>query len=316
MKQLLIPLVIFLLLCTGCGCRQPELSLYNIFEQVDSSPPVFLAATMINQYNAALTFNEPIANDSVSMRCEQNTVTSTTVSDTTLTLSLSKPLKLGGLLALEGRVEDLRGNSLHFTTELWAKNTNPAHVLINEFTTKGSETNPDRVELLVTSRGNLAGLTLYAGVPEDWSDRFVFPDRWVERGTYLVVAFAEGDYSAASYPSALQAGLGSNNGCLSVAQSPEWESPLIDAVVWGNMSTTTFEGFGSASLLSQVNHLFGCGHWNSNESKHAIDSNAGTATRSFCRDQLVDTNKSGDWYVCATKKATFGSLNSLEKHVP
>jgi len=316
MKQLLIPLVSFLLLCTGCGCRQPELCLYNLFEQVDSSPPVFLAATMINQYNATLTFNEPIGCDSASLHCGQNTITNTIVSDTSLTLSLAKPLKMGESLALEGRVEDLRGNSLQFTTELWAKNSNPAQVLINEFTTKGSETNPDRVELLVTGRGNLAGLTLYAGVPEDWSDRLVLPDRWVERGTYLVVVFGKGDYDATNYPSALQTGLGSNNGCLSIAQSPEWESPLIDAVVWGNMSTTTFEGFGSASLLSQVNHIYGCGHWNSKESKHVIDSNTSTATRSLCRDRLIDTNTSGDWYVCATKNATFGSLNSQEKHIP
>ena len=316
MKQILLPLLVFLLLSSGCGCSQPELSLHNLFEQADSSPPVFLSANMQSQHTATLSFNESIAENSVTLWCEQNSVASFTVIDKTLTLNLAKPMQMGTSLPLEGRVEDIRGNSLQFSIELWAKNTHPATVLINEFTTKGSETNPDRVELVVTSRGNLAGLTLYAGVADDWSDRFVFPDRWVERGTYVVVAFSKGEHEAAWYTSALQAGLGSNNGCLSVAMSPEWASPLLDAVMWGNMSTSTFEGFGSASLLSQAQILFQNGQWNSASSEKSIDSNTGTATRSFCRDRLIDTNSSDDWYVCATRQATFGSKNSELRYTP
>ena len=316
MKQLLIPILAFLLLCSGCGCSQPELVLYNLFEQADNSPPVFLSATMQSQHTAILSFNERIDEKSVALWCEQNSVATITVMDKTLTLNLAKPLQMGSSLPLEGRVEDIRGNSLQFSIELWAKNTHPATVLINEFTTKGSETNPDRVELVVTSRGNLAGLTLYAGVADDWSDRFVFPDRWVERGTYVVVAFSKGEHEATWYTSALQAGLGSNNGCLSVAMSPEWTSPLLDAVMWGNMSTSTFEGFGSASLLSQAQILFQSGHWNSASSDKSIDSNTSTATRSFCRNRLIDTNSSDDWYICATRQATFGSQNSEQRYTP
>lgn len=315
-KYLLIPLLFLTLLCNSCGCSQPEISLYNLFDQVDSSPPVFLSATMLNQNTATLSFNESIDEDSVSLWCEQNSVVSFTVMDKTLTLSLGKPLSLASSLALEGRVEDIRGNSVQFGIVLWAKNNNPATVLINEFTTKGSETNPDRVELVVTSRGNLAGLTLYAGVVDDWTDRFVFPDRWVERGTYIVVSFSKGEQDVAWYTSEQQAGLSSNNGCLSIAMSPEWTSPVLDAVVWGNMSTSTFEGFGSASLLAQVNSLFQSGQWNSKESNKAVDSNASTATRSFCRDRLTDSNSSDDWYVCATRKATFGSLNATDRYIP
>lgn len=316
MKQLLVPALAFLLVCTGCGCKQPEYSISNLFAQVDSTPPVFLTAEMVSQVTAKLIFDEPIDSDSVLLRCEGNTITTTSVADKTLTMNLAKVLPLGSSIPLEGRVEDLRGNSLLFTIELWAKNSNPATVLINEFTTKGSETNPDRVELLVTSRGNLAGLTLYAGLSSDWTDRFVLPDRFVERGTYIVVAFGKDEGSQASSASYLQAGLGANNGCLSVAQSPEWESPLIDAVVWGNMSTTTFEGFGSASLFSQVKQLAASGHWNGSKSAQSIDSNASTATRSFCRNQAQDTNSSADWYVCATKQATFGSQNSQQRYAP
>ena len=60
---------------------------------------------------------------------------------------------------LKGRVNDWIGNSLTFTLGLWGYNPNLPTLLINEFTTKGSGNNPDRVELLVL-KGNLAGITL------------------------------------------------------------------------------------------------------------------------------------------------------------
>ncbi len=315
-KYLLFPLLVLSLLGSSCGCSQAEYSLYDLFEETDSTPPVFVCAAMLSQQTASLDFNERIDETSIAIWCEENQVVSTSVVDKTLIVQFAKPLAVGTPLELEARVEDIRGNSLQVALELWAMNSSPASVLINEFTTKGSETNPDRVELVVIGRGNLAGITLYAGVADDWSDRFVFPDRWVERGTHLVVSFAKGVQDASDYVSAFQAGLGSNNGCLSVALNPQWASPLLDAVVWGNMSTSTFEGFGSASLLSQVKQLYQAGHWNSENSRHAIDSNTGTATRSFCRDRLTDTNSSDDWYVCATKQATFGSQNSDLRHTP
>lgn len=315
MKHQLLCLLIILLLLVGCGCEQPPVSLNNLFSQTDSTPPTLLHYEAVSKQVVLLTFDEPLDSDSVSILCNTKEPSSVSVSSETVTISLEEELVLGQGVPLQGRVSDLRGNSLRFSLTLWARNQNPPTLLINEFTTKGSETNPDRVELLVTSRGNLAGITLYAGRDGVYSDRYIFPDRMVERGAHLVIFFSKSP-AEGSVSSELQAGLSSNNGCLTLARSPEWESLLLDAVVWGNHTTTTHEGFGSADLAKSVSFLAQRNQWNSPKSEGSIDSTESTATRSFCRDKGKDTNSKEDWYICATKEASFGSANSEKRHTP
>ncbi|MEA4859713.1 MAG: hypothetical protein VB127_04465 [Sphaerochaeta sp.] len=315
MKHQLLCSLIMLILLVGCGCEQSPASLHNLFTQTDSTPPKLLQYEAISSKVVLLTFDEPLDDSSVSIVCNTREPSSVSISSETLTICLEEELVLGQGVPLQGRVSDMRGNSLRFSLTLWARNQNPPTLLINEFTTKGSETNPDRVELLVTSRGNLAGITLYAGRDGVYSDRYIFPDRIVERGAHLVVAFSKSS-AEDSLSSELQAGLSSNNGCLTLARSPEWESPLLDAVVWGNHTTTTHEGFGSEDLAMSVSYLAQHNQWNNSKSEGSIDSTESTATRSFCRDKGKDTNSKEDWYICATKEATFGSANSEKRHTP
>ena len=316
MKHLTI--VIFSLLCifSSCGCRQGEEVVNALLEGHDGKPPVLLSWQMTSADTVRLSFNEPVIIKGDDFTVDGAAVAASTVSMGTVTITLAGAIPLGRSARLEGRVEDFHRNSVRFSITLWAQNPNPATLLINEFTTKGSEANPDRVELVATGRGNIAGLTLYAGTASSYSDRIIFPDRWVERGTYLVVRFQEGVDDGGEYTSEKRSGLGSNNGALSVALSPEWESPVIDAVVWGNLITTTFEGFGSQALLTQVSQLYGAQQWNSQKSRDSVDSTGSTATRSFCRERLSDTNSNADWYICDTRQASFGALNSEKRYVP
>lgn len=315
MKHITIAILSLLFIFSSCGCRQADEVVNALLEGHDGKPPVLLSSQMMTPSTVRLSFNEPVVIKKADFTIDGKAVSDATVSMGTVTLTLSDAIALGKSARLEGRVEDLSRNSVRFSITLWAKNPNPAALLINEFTTKGTEANPDRVELVVTGRGNIAGLTLYAGTAKSYSDRFIFEDRWVERGTYLVVRFQDGA-DGGEYTSETLSGLGSNNGALTVAVSPEWESPVIDAVVWGNLVTTTHEGFGSQALLSQVAELYGTEQWNSQKSKDSVDSTNSTATRSFCRDRLTDTNSSADWYICDTRQATFGALNSEKRFVP
>ena len=316
MKHQSFALILLLFPLIGCGCEQPTVSLSNMFAQTDSTPPTLLHYESINKRVVVFTFDEPLDSTTVSLQCNEKEVSSVSVSSETVTLSLEDDLIMGQGVPLQGRVSDLRGNSVRFSLTLWARNQNPPTLLINEFTTKGSETNPDRVELLVTSRGNLAGITLYAGRDGVYTDRCVFADRMVERGAYLVVVFSKGTQAQEGFSSELQAGLGSNNGCLILARSPEWESPLLDAVVWGNHTTTTHEGFGSEDLATNVAFLVQNNQWNNATSDGSIDSTDSTATRSFCRESGKDSNSKDDWYICATKEASFGSANSEKRYTP
>ncbi|MGH0052450.1 MAG: hypothetical protein ACQ5SW_03540 [Sphaerochaetaceae bacterium] len=314
MKYIVLGILLTIQLCISCGCDQQGPSVIDLFGAVDYTPPTLLKITSLDRYTALLTFSEPISEDMLYLAADGNIIQKWEVNKTSLIITFGESMALREGMPLDGRVEDLRGNSSSFSVLLWAKNPNPPSLLINEFTTKGSENNPDRVELLVISRGNLGGITLYAGTEQAYSDRCIFPEIWVERGTYIVIVFSKGTISEKAYYAEKCEGLSGNNGCLTLALAPQWDAELLDAVVWGNQTTQTHEGFGSKTLMEQVQRIAEKGHWNSNVADLSINSTYSTATRSMCRESQKDTNSMDDWYVCAARNASFGKKNSEEHY--
>jgi hypothetical protein len=314
MRYIVLAILLTIQLCIGCGCDHQGPTPVNLLSSVDSTPPTLLKISSLDRQSALLVFDEPINQDTIQLQAKGNQVASKQVTKASLVIAFKDAMSLSEGLPLQGRAEDLRGNSISFSLLLWAKNTNPPSLLINEISTKGSESNPDRVELYVTNRGNLGGITIYAGTEQKYTDRIIFPELWVERGDYLVIAFSKGEIASGTYCSENLAGLSANNGCLTLAISPQWDAPLLDAVIWGNHTTQTHDGFGSKALLGQAQHIAEAGHWNSKEANASINSTDSTATRSICREQLRDTNSLDDWYICATRNASFGTKNSEEHY--
>jgi hypothetical protein len=211
MKYLIFAIVVLQLVVIGCGCRQADSMIFALFDERDSTPPQLLGWEMTSIESGYLKFSEAIDLATISLRPEENRMISISVHGERVLFTLAHPIDLGQSIPLAGRVQDLSGNSMRFSIFLWAKNPTPATLLINEFTTKGTEANPDRVELVVTGRGNLAGLTLYAGTPSQYSDRYIFGDTWVEHGTFLVVRLQASESDATPQVSELEAGLSANN---------------------------------------------------------------------------------------------------------
>ncbi|AEV30662.1 hypothetical protein SpiGrapes_2912 [Sphaerochaeta pleomorpha str. Grapes] len=304
-----ILLALFLFIATGCGCNHASPTITDLFSMQDSTPPVLLSATAINPSTLFFQFDEPIEAKTCMLNANGRAVTQYLCNGKDVTVSLSNPMALATFCTIEGRVEDRRGNSCRFTTEVWAKNTHRAHVLINEFSTKGTENNPDRVELLVTKGGNLAGITLANGIGLNYTDRCILPDKTVSQGTFIVISFQKGIVKEA-FCSENLAGLSGNNGCIVVSETPQFDSPLLDAVLYGNLTTTTFNGFGSSDLEKSAQSLCQCGQWDTVLASGSIDSTYSTSTRSVCREKERDTNTLEDWYVTETRMATFGARNS------
>ncbi|WP_320127857.1 hypothetical protein [uncultured Sphaerochaeta sp.] len=302
-----------LLLTTSCGCDQALPTITDLFAKQDCAPPVLLSSDTVNPTTFYFQFDEILAPDRCKILVNQVPTTNFLCTGKSLSLYLDSPLALATYCTVEARVEDKQGNSTRFTAPLWAKNTHPAGLLINEFTTKGTENNPDRVELLVVKSGNLAGLTISDGTGLTYNDRCILPDKKVWQGDYIVINFQAGNQKAA-YVSQNLGGLGSNNGCLVVTETPEYNSTVLDAVLYGNLTTTSYEGFGSQSLKQSADYLVSCGQWNSSSALKSINSTHGTSTRSLCRYKAQDTNSSEDWYVADTKKATFGTKNTEEHY--
>ena len=308
-------ILLLLLLSTSCGCNQQGPEITNLFSQKDSTPPIVLSAKATDTATITIKFSESLREESIKLQVNGVNNTNHLYTRDTLMLYLLSPMENASSTRLSGRVEDVWGNSTCFDIEVWAYNPNRANLLINEFSTKGSSTNPDRIELLVTKAGNLAGLTVSNGVGPFAEDRCILGDKQVFAGDFLVIAFQQGE-TEITYVSENLGGLSSNNGCITVTESPDWESPILDAVIYSNKTTTTYGGFGSseteqcAILLSQGRH------WNSQMAEKAIDSTNSTTTRTLCRSNYSDTNSEQDWYVCDTRGASFGKVNSDTHYQP
>lgn len=302
-------LLLLLLLTTGCGCDQQGPEIFNLFAKQDSTPPKLLSAKATDTATITFIFDEVLANKHITIKVAGISSTNFLQKRETVTLYLPSAMEIGSSIRIEGRVEDLWGNSTCFSLDVWANNPSRAELMINEFSTKGSATNPDRVELFVTKGGNLAGITVAHGVGPYASDQCILPNKEVYAGDFVVIAFQPSD-SQSEFQSEYLSGLSSNNGCITISESPNWESPVLDAVVYSNKTTTTYGGFGSKNTELVVQQLYQCGQWFSPLAEQAIDSTSSTATRTMCRRAYTDTNSELDWYICATKEASFGSENS------
>jgi len=224
---------------------------------------------------------------------------------------------------VSGRVKDYSGNTSGFTIQVWGFNPDLPGVLINEFTTKGTARSPDRTELLIVTPGNINGMTLYCGVPNDFDVSVVFGDIDVRTGDMIVVWWTEelpeqvssgpsdsGGIRVFNICAGSADNLPSNNGTLVICDNPALGSSVIDAVVYSNYSQS-HEGFGTRSALERARWVIESGAW----SGDAVDSTSSTATRSMGRlPGFPDTDGSRDWIVTVTGGSTFGAANTAEAY--
>ena len=258
-------------------------------------------------------------------------------------LRIAFPGQVPGLkYTAELGVADGHGNRLEFAAEFYGWNPRAPVVLINEFTTRGSDTHPDLVELVAVSAGDMAGIALCQGTASSWEERFVFPSFPVRAGEYLLVHFkpqgipAELDEPGApglsggldASPTARDfwvpggRGLSGNNGVLSVYDRPG--GVLADGVLYSNRTSASdslYRGFGSAVTLARAEELAREGGWLTAQEEvrpeDAVNPESSTATRSLNRSSgSADTDAAADWHVVPTRGSTFGTANSDERYVP
>ena len=243
--------------------------------------------------------------------------------------------------SIEAQVADPAGNNLRFVTRFYGLNELLPAMIINEFTTQGSGTHPDLVEIRALTDGNLAGSCIYEGVPGDWDQRLVFPNVGVSAGDFIVVHFKplglpeeedelirpdeSGGYDAS--PEAWDfwvpqgTGLSGNNGVLTLCENPI--GGIIDGVLYSNRTSDSddrYRGFGSTTVMERADYLVAEGAWSANglvRPEDAVDPEDSTATRSIARgSDGSDTNHRDDWHITPTRGLTPGSENSDGVYVP
>ena len=247
----------------------------------------------------------------------------------------------GKLYVLNGVAEDANRNRVQIVVNFYGFNPSIPLMRINEFTTRGSSSHPDKVELIIADGGNMGGTVLYQGTPGSYKDRLVFPAFQVKQGDFIVVHFKPqglaqeiDETTAKDQSGGLDAsdtafdfwvkegtGIGGNNGVLSLYQRPG--GPIIDGVLYSNRSSWSderYRGFGTAATMVRADELaLGLGWIVEKElirPEDGINPEGSTSTRSICRRKGTDTDTRHDWYIVPTRQASFGDNNSEEVYSP
>ncbi|TVR59711.1 MAG: hypothetical protein EA426_06580 [Spirochaetaceae bacterium] len=345
MKTLQISLRILVVvgIVTGAAACRPFNELLDL-SQLDLHPPRFLGISAVSPTDIILHFDEEatVLPETLTLAPAIAAVSAVSSADGSITIGLSVPMDPGAEYVVSATVVDRHGNSLGFAAPFFGFNPNVPELLITEFTCRGSATNPDKVELLALTGGNLAGVTLSNGSHLAWDTRMVFPALTIAEGEYVVVHFrpqgvtgeideihTQTDATAAhAIDTAWDfwvpggSGLPSNNGSLVLTDTPRGR--IIDAVIWSNRTSASDEahrGFGSRKMMERVDEIVGAGGWRSTGAvaapEDAVNPDGSTATRSICRgSDPVDTDTRDDWHIVPTRGATFGLPNTDDRHEP
>lgn len=309
----IITCIIFLFI--GCS-YEIDGSILNFFSGKDRASPTLLDIRAIDAKTIEFTFDEVIFRPFISLqgRFKESTCS---VYEQRVTIHLTYPLDVMNSTNVYLSVRDKMGNTTTIEKLVYGVNFSVPTLLINEFSTKGSGNNPDRVEIKALSAGNMAGVTIYHGMFFTHSSFFSFPSIEVEKGDYIVV-----QYQKVPSPQGLiyyggEEGLGGNNGVISLYYSPY--DDLADVVVYSNRTSDSDEnygGFGTREVYDQIQELTltkGWTHQGIITPESAISSENSTATRSFNRyEEKEDTHSSLDWYIVPTSGSSFLEENNRE----
>lgn len=313
----LIILILFsfiLISCTSCENQNP--SIIDLLSYVDITPPSLLKINGESQYAFTLYFSEKLMkHNSTKVMFENKETNSFKIDGYSLIIYSKKELIAGEQYKLKAEVSDLSGNTTIVEAFCFAKNSNPAQLLISELSTKGTNKYSDRVELICVKEGNLAGISIGDGFNYNYSDRCVLPNVFAYEGDLIVIGFTENidcDYTSVNHQ-----GLSSNNGCLIISENPEVDSSIQDCIIYSNKKSTSFSGFASRSIEERAKALVNYGHWENDTplSNSAVDTTNETSTRTINRfsnkwGSYNDTNTQNDFYITVTSGQSFGVKNN------
>ena len=328
-----------MLLLSSCS---PLIDYRQLLER-DMQPPAFLGIHVVSPVSVHILFSETISlkQDSLFI-IPQPPDFSTAVSDTNLTLNFSENLIKGEAYKIKTTVQDTSGNTMTLISTFYGFNPDLPTMIINEFTTQGSSTNPDRVEIAVLSDGNTAGAVLFEGIDTDWNQRKVFPSLAVTAGDFIVVHFkstgdpgeideTESKTASSGVKAADNAwdlwvdggtGLSGNNGTIVLFTA--LYGTLIDGVLYSNRTSESdenYRGFGSIHVRDRADRLVELSGWDTAGEciapEDSINPEDSTATRSMCRgSDSSDSSTKNDWHIVPTSTSSFGQVNSDTVYTP
>jgi len=338
----LLPVLLLSAAFSSCG---PLSDLRN-FSGTDLFPPVINGILPVNAQSITLSFNETVEITSPPVISPDLGTITCRLEDNLIIINVSESQQAGTEYIIDGTVADGKGNIMSFLLPFYGYNAELPGIIISEFTTQGSTTHPDIVELLITSGGNTAGLWIIEGTTDYIEQGICLPSCRVEEGDYILIHFKpqgiaeeidetgadldlSGGYdaseSARDFWVESGSGLSANNGVIAVYCAPG--GSLIDGLLYSNRTSESddkYFGFGSTRMLEKAIQLHAQNGWVATgeagtrpRPEDAVNPDDSTATRSVCRMSVPeDTNAKQDWHIVPTSSSTFGELNCDEVYTP
>lgn len=305
----------------------------------DITPPILKSLKADSVNSIVLSFSEDVnLIESLYISREKLNILTTESSTNSLRIEFLEELTPGREYCSEFTIEDLNGNTLSFISLFYGYNPEIPGLLINEFTCKGTKTNPDKVELYVTKSGNMAGVTLYNGVSSNNDSMFIFPSIDVHRGDYIVIRAITERYPTECIEISdlnvdndrkfidgvrdirtAKLNLSSTNGVFTIYNEPF--GYIIDSVAYSkniNNSEKSNRNFGLKKVVERIDILQESGGWIGAEDlifpNDTVNVDRSTTTRSLNRNSFLDSDSKNDWYLVPTGSYTFGYENSIERY--
>lgn len=303
MKHFFFILIHLLLLLISCTNKTLETE--NLLAYKDKRGAQITAYALKDNSTFSITFSERVEIKEISYNGERektHIVGKDVIIPLPYTLTLGKKFTLSMVFSKNG------GNTSRAYFTLYGLNTRKASLLINEVSVDGNASNPDRVELLVTKKGNTGGMMI---TDELDNAKVVLPAIEVERNDIIVVYWdsksnkekLKRDSNYTYYVDGnMETTLISTTGALLLYD--EVGGKIIDALPYSDFTEASLKKEKFISLLS---HIIEIGEWEG----EAVPSDKVTSSRVLSRlPGGWDTNSEDDWFTTAARGSTFGYPNT------
>ncbi|MCR5731980.1 MAG: hypothetical protein K6G51_03455 [Sphaerochaetaceae bacterium] len=317
MKYLILVLSLLFLF----SCSEPEIK-----EAVDSMLNTDRQLAYITSSKALsdtlyeLTFSEDVTVRSA--KCYEKKFSYTTLTSSKIDIMFEERLSLTKETEFFLSVEDRNGNISSFILLFTGKNCNIPTLLINEISPNGTDTQPDRIEIIALSSGNTEGVYVADGTKGNEQHGFILPSIDMERGDMIVLYWnsyiKETSYKNKSNKRTYNlmahsaTGLAGTNGVFVIYDMKAGDGEMLDALIYSDFQSTAYSGYGTARVEASANEIINNIQWIGS----AVDSSKSTSTRTIARwIGAKDTNSSQDFYITTTRGQTFGEANLSKEYV-
>lgn len=304
------------------SCEIPiQSEIINTFLGIDTNLAILEDIVAEDDEKLALFFSEPVR--IISAKGEEHEFTFERCMGSQLQIRSSTPLAIRDAEKLRLCVKDSAGNISHFVLSVRGKNPSIPKMVINEYSAKGTPTQPDRVEIEIQSDGNMEGVFIADGTKGNNTSSYTFSNLAVKQGDYIVVYWnsepkteliSEGLEKGVYYIAAKRVeSLPTNNGAFVIYETSMGKGQIVDALLYTSGEATSYDGYGSRLLKASAETLIIEMAWMG----EPVCSLHTSSTRSISRwTGRKDSQMATDFYIAATRCSSFGSMNTDNEYKP